>query len=62
MIICKICEKDTNVESLSEHSMKCKEVANLKESISEVRLKMETYIEKASLIKNSLQTGVAKQQ
>lgn len=61
MVICKICEKDIQEDKLGEHSLKCKEVTQLKETVSQMRTKMSTYSENARRVKSSLEIQAMKQ-
>jgi len=61
MITCKICEKQKPCDILADHSNICKEVTSLKETLSRLRLIMETHAEKAVTMKNSLETYAVKQ-
>lgn len=58
---CKICENDVPEDKLSIHSLKCKEVAEAKEGLAEIRAKMEGYEEQATRMKNSLEINAVKQ-
>jgi len=61
MIKCKICESEILGERLKDHSSKCRDVTELKENLFVFVNKMESYAEKASAMKNSLETYAAKQ-
>lgn len=61
LVTCKICESELPAEKLSDHSLKCLEVAELQEKVTGLKNKMEEYAEKASLMKNSLETYATKQ-
>jgi len=60
-ITCKICEKQTPGDRLAEHSKVCIEVTKLRETLSQMRLIMENYAEKAAVMKNSLESYAARQ-
>ena len=61
MITCKICEKQTPGDRLADHSKICIEVTKLRENLSQMRLMMENYAEKAVTMKNSLESYAARQ-
>jgi len=61
MIKCKICESEILGEKLKDHSIKCKDVTELKEKLLVFINRMEDFAEKASAMKNSLETYAAKQ-
>ena len=60
-ITCKICESEIQKDKLRDHSLKCKEVTELKESLFLLENKMEEHSEKASAMKNTLETYTTKQ-
>lgn len=61
MLKCKICEEDIHEDKLGNHSIKCKDVAVLKEELVGIRIKMESYEEQAIQMKHSLETNAARQ-
>lgn len=61
MLKCKICEEDIHEDKLGNHSIKCKDVAVLKEELVGIRIKMESYEEQAIQMKNSLEMNAARQ-
>lgn len=61
MVVCKICEKDIAAEKLGPHSQKCKEVAQLREELLQIKVKMEDASENAQRMKRSLETQATKQ-
>jgi len=61
MITCKICEKQTPGDRLADHSRVCIEATKLRENLSQMRLMMENYAEKAVTMKNSLESYAARQ-
>lgn len=61
MTKCKICEQNIIDDKLSAHSDKCKEVMELQIELSALRTKMQSYDERATLMKNSLESNAARQ-
>ena len=61
MTKCKICEQNISDDKLLAHSDKCKEVMELQIELSSLRTKMQSYDERATLMKNSLETNAARQ-
>ncbi len=61
VVICKICEKEIQGDKLSQHSVRCKEVAKLKEDLFLLRNKMVSYNDKAQRMKNTLETQAIKE-
>jgi hypothetical protein len=62
MITCKICEKEVLEDLLGPHSQKCREVNEYKETLTAIIARMEIHSDKASSMKNSLETYATKQQ
>jgi len=62
MIACLICEKEVADDRLGPHSAKCRELAEFKEILKNIVIKMENHGEKAEKMKNTLETYTAKRQ
>jgi len=62
MIACLICEKEVADDRLGPHSAKCRELAESKELLKNIVIKMENHSEKAEKMRNTLETHTAKRQ
>jgi len=59
--ICKICERSILPDHLQEHSIKCKEVAEIKQKVLGLKEKIFALVDKAHHLKNQLNTNAALQ-
>ena len=58
---CRICEEEVDPDKLYEHSTKCKEVAEIKEAILEIKGKLVKNGERAYEMNNIITTNAAVQ-
>lgn len=59
--LCKICEKPILTEKLCEHSIKCKEVAEMKQKVLLLKEKLFALIDKAHQLKTQINSNTALQ-
>lgn len=58
-LVCKICERPILADTLQRHSIKCKEVAEIKQKVLAIKENLLVLIDKAYHLKAHMNTNLA---